>query len=205
MPRSDAPEIVIRRLPLYLRCLTLLAERGQDVVASGELGAYVGVTPALVRKDLSYFGEFGKQGLGYKVAFLRDHLMSILQTDRDWPVILVGAGPLGHALMHYEPFQRWCYQIVAVFDRDPAKISQPIDDLTVQPMKNIPLVIEKRRIRVAILAVPARHAQNVAEDLVACGIRAILNYAPAHLVLPSHVRVAHIDPVISLQGMTHYL
>lgn len=205
MPRSGIPGIVIRRLPLYLRCLTLLAEGGENVVSSGELGAYVGVSPALVRKDLSYFGEFGKQGLGYKVAFLRDSLMGILQTDRDWPVILVGAGPLGHALMQYEPFQRWRYQIVAVFDRDPAKMGQPIDGLTVQPMKDMALVIEKRRIRVAILAVPARHAQNVAEELVACGIRAILNYVPAHLVLPSHVRAAHIDPVISLQGMTYYL
>jgi len=203
--RSDVPGIVIQRLPLYLRCLTLLAERGEKVVSSRELGASVGVHPAQIRKDLSYFGEFGKQGLGYEVGFLRERLMSILQADRDWRVVLVGAGALGHALVHYHAFDRWGYHIVAVFDRDPAKIGQAMDDLKVLPMEAMARVIEEKRVAMAILAVPAADAQEVAEHLVALSIRAILNYAPVNLVLPPEVHVAYIDPVSSLQAMTYYL
>ena len=205
MPRPDVPGIAVSRLPLYVRCLTLLAEEGQKVVSSKDLGAWVGVSPAQIRKDLSRFGEFGKQGLGYEVAFLRDRLMSILQTDRDWSLALVGAGSLGRAVIHYEGFKRWGYHVVAVFDRDPAKVGLTIYGLQVRPMDDVARVIREKQIAVAILAVPAKHAQEVAEELVACGVQAILNYAPAHLVLPAQVRVAHIDPVASLQGMTYYL
>ena len=205
MSRSEVPGIVIRRLPLYLRCLTLLAERGQKVVSSKELGAWVGVNPAQIRKDLSRFGEFGKQGLGYEVSFLRDRLMGILQTDSDWPLALVGAGSLGRAVIHYEGFKRWRYHIVAVFDRDPAKIGQTIHDQKVRPIDDMARVIKEKQIAVAIVAVPAQEAQKVAEELVACGVQAILNYAPVHLILPPEVRVAYIDPVTNLQGMTYYL
>jgi len=203
--RSDVPDIVIQRLPLYLRCLTLLAERGEKVVSSRELGASVGVHPAQIRKDLSCFGEFGKQGLGYEVDFLRERLMSILQANRVWPLVLVGAGALGNALVHYHAFDRWGYHIVAVFDKEPAKIGQPMDDLKVQPMDAMARVIKEKQVAMAILAVPATDAQGVAEHLVTLGIRAILNYAPVSLALPPEVRVAHIDPVTSLQAMTYYL
>jgi len=205
MAQSDVPDIVIQRLPLYLRYLTLLAQQGLKVVSSKDLGAGVGISAAQIRKDLSRFGEFGKQGLGYEVAFLRDHLMRILQTDRDWPLALVGAGSLGRAVIHYQGFQRWRYHVVAVFDRDPAKIGQPVYGLTVLPMEEMARVIGEKQIAVAILAVPAAEAQQVAGELVACGIRAILCYAPVHLTLPPKVRVAYIDPVTALQGMTYHL
>ncbi len=206
MPPKDAPDIVVRRLPYYLRALAQAAERDQTVVSSQELGAWLGVSPAQIRKDLSYFGEFGKQGLGYEVAYLRDQLRAILRADRDWQVVLVGAGALGTALAHYPVFTYGQFPIVAVFDNDPAKHDRRLrEDLVVQPVAGMEQAICDRGIRVGILAVPAGAAQEVAEGLVACGIEAILNYAPIRLSLPEHVRVQDIDPVAVLQSMTYYL
>ncbi len=183
-----------------------MANRGDEVVSSKELGEWLGVSPAQIRKDLSYFGEFGKQGLGYSVPYLRDELRAILQTDRDWPVALVGAGALGTALVNYPVFSRGRYPIVAVFDSDPHKQGRRMrSDLVVQEVEAMQQAIGERRIQVAIVAVPADAAQLVADELVACGIRAILNYAPIRLVVPSEVRVEDIDPVALLQSMTYYL
>ncbi|HHX63593.1 MAG TPA: redox-sensing transcriptional repressor Rex [Chloroflexi bacterium] len=205
MPKDNVPEVVIQRLPLYLRSLTYLAEQGRQVVSSGELGRWVGVSPAQIRKDLSFFGEFGKQGMGYEVDFLCDQLRRILQVDQDWHVALVGAGTLGHALINYRPFEHWNYHIVAVFDNDRSKIGQPIGSLTVQPMSELRHTIIERHIEIGVLAIPAASAQEVAEELMDGGVRGILNYAPINLNLPPEIRVAYIDPVVSLQSMTHYL
>jgi len=205
MRRSDVPDVVIRRLPLYLRCLTYMAERNQRVVSSQELGAWVGVSSAQIRKDLSYFGEFGRQGLGYEVAYLRDQLRSILQVDREWPIVLVGAGALGHALVNYRAFESWNYYLSAVLDNDPDKVGQPIGHLRVRPMDDLPAAVRDTGAEIAILAVPAEAAQEVAEDLVEAGVRAILNYAPMNLVLPPEIHVAYIDPIASLQSTTYYL
>lgn len=205
MPKG-VPDVVVRRLPYYLRSLVYMANRGDEVVSSKELGEWLGVSPAQIRKDLSYFGEFGKQGLGYSVPYLRDELRAILQTDRDWPVALVGAGALGTALVNYPVFSRGRYPIVAVFDSDPHKQGRRMrSDLVVQEVEAMQQAIGERRIQVAIVAVPADAAQLVADELVACGIRAILNYAPIRLVVPSEVRVEDIDPVALLQSMTYYL
>jgi len=205
MRRSDVADVVIRRLPLYLRCLTYLAERGQEVVSSQELGAWVGVSSAQIRKDLSYFGEFGRQGLGYPVAYLRDQLRGILQVDRKWPMVLMGAGALGHALANYRVFESWHFCLTAVLDNDPAKVGQPIGDLYVRPVEELPAAVRETGAEIAILAVPAEAAQQVAEDLVGAGIRAILNYAPMNLVLPREIHVVYSDPITSLQSMTYYL
>ncbi|MCD6520040.1 MAG: redox-sensing transcriptional repressor Rex [Anaerolineae bacterium] len=205
MPKTNVPDVVIRRLPLYLRCLTYMAERGHKVVSSAELAKWVGVSSAQIRKDLSFFGEFGKQGWGYEVSYLRDQLQRILQADRDWFIALVGAGALGHALINYRTFERWHFHIAAVFDNDPQKVGTPLGHLLVQPMEEMRHTIQERNIQIGILAIPAEHAQQVAEQLVECGVRAILNYAPINLSLPPGIRVAHIDPVSSLQSMTFYL
>ena len=205
MRRSDVPDVVIRRLPLYLRCLTYMAERNQQVVSSQELGAWVGVSSAQIRKDLSYFGEFGCQGLGYEVTYLRDQLRGILQVNREWPIVLVGAGALGHALANYRVFEAWNFYLSAVLDNDPAKVGQPIGNLRVRPVEELPLAVRETGAEIAILAVPAEAAQQAAEDLVAAGIRAILNYAPMNLVLPPEIHVAYIDPITSLQSTTYYL
>lgn len=205
MRRTSAPEVVIRRLPLYLRCLTYMAERDQLVVSSHELGAWVGVSSAQIRKDLSYFGEFGRQGLGYEVIYLRDQLRSILQVDRRWSIVLVGAGALGHALANYRAFESWNYYLSAALDNDPAKIGRPIGDLRVRPMAELSEAVRETDARLAILAVPAEAAQEVAESLVAAGVRAILNYAPMNIVLPPAIHVEYIDPISSLQSATYYL
>jgi len=199
------PEIVIRRLPLYLRTLDVLASQGQAVTSSQELGRRLGITSTQIRKDLSYFGEFGKQGTGYGVQYLQEQLQSILQVDRCWDVVLVGAGDLGHALLNYRGFEERGFSVVAVFDNDKKKIGRKIGKLKVVDTAVLPQLIKERRIQVAIIAVPADEAQEIADVLVKAGVKAILNYAPITLTLPEHVRVHTIDPIRGLQSMTYYL
>jgi len=206
LPPRQVPAVVIGRLPYYLRALEFMAQRGDRVVSSRDLGEWLGASPAQIRKDLSHFGEFGTQGLGYDVVRLRDALRAILQADRDWPVALVGAGALGSALVHYPVFSRGRFPIVAVFDSDPAKVGRPMrPDLVVQDVAAMLPTIRERGIQAAILAVPASAAQQVADELVACGVRAILNYAPLRLSLPPDVHCEDLDPVALLQSMTYYL
>ncbi len=205
MALTDVPEIVVRRLPLYLRALTALAESNHLVTSSQELAARLGISSAQIRKDLSYFGEFGKQGMGYEVPYLRDQLRRILQADRHWSMVLVGAGDLGHAIVNYASFKRWDYEIVAIFDNDPAKIGRKLGGLTIRPADELESAVRELGVQIGIIAVPAAQAQAVAERLIRGGVRAILNYAPVSLNLPSDVRVHSIDPVVGLQSMTYYL
>ncbi len=203
--RKDVPRIVVARLPLYLRSLNQLREEGKEITSSQELGDRLGISPAQIRKDLSHFGEFGKQGTGYNVSYLIEQLRRILHADRDWKIVLVGAGDLGHAMAHYTGFRKQRLHIVGVFDNDPAKIGQQWGALTVMDSSGMEEFIQKEDVKIAILAVPAKAAQEVAERLVKAGIQAILNYAPIVLRLPEDVLVEHIDPVAHLQYMTYYL
>jgi len=205
MAKKPIPDIVIGRLPIYLQALTYLAEEGREVTSSQELGDRLGISPAQIRKDLSHFGEFGKQGTGYHIAFLRAKLREILQVDRVWDVVLVGAGNLGHAIANYGGFLGRGFHIAAVFDNDPAKIGQPLGHLTVRDIREMPTVVREQGWQIAILAVPATAVQSVAETLIEAGVRCILNYAPITLNVPAGVRVQHLDPVASLQRMTYYL
>ena len=205
MDPLDIPDVVIRRLPRYLRALTLLDQQGHIVASSQELGKWLGISPAQIRKDLSYFGEFGKQGMGYEVRFLRTQLERILQVDRQWDMVLVGAGDLGHAVVHYEGFKQWGFNIVAIFDNDPQKIGQRVEDLTVRDVKTLSQFVSQRTIKFGIITVPASNAQKVAEALVAGGVQAILSYAPITLSLPPTVRVHYIEPVLLLQSMAYYI
>ncbi|MGQ9733211.1 MAG: redox-sensing transcriptional repressor Rex [Candidatus Zipacnadales bacterium] len=205
MTEKEVPDIVVRRLPLYLRALTKLAEEGYSIISSQELGVRLGVNAAQIRKDLSYFGGFGKQGTGYDIAHLCEQLQRILKVDRIWDVILIGVGDLGHAILHYNDFRNRGYRIVAAFDRDPAKVGQRIGAVTIQDVSQLANVIRERNIQIAIIAVPAASAQQVADQLVASGIRAILSYAPITLHVPPDIRVYYIDPVVGLQSMTYYL
>jgi len=204
-PVSNIPAIVVARLPLYLRSLNLLAEAGVTVISSAELGARLGITPAQIRKDLSFFGEFGKQGTGYDVLYLRDKLKEILHLDRQWPVVLVGAGDLGRAIAQHGGLSERGFHIVAIFDRDPQKIGQTIGDVEVENIDLLPIIVRRRKLQIAIVAVPAHQAQRAADALVASGIKAILSYAPIRLHVPDTVQVRYIDPVIALQEMTFYL
>ena len=199
------PEIVIRRLPLYLRTLTLILQKGQPLTSSQEIGDWLGISATQIRKDLSYFGEFGKQGTGYDVCYLWEQLQRILQVDDCWNVALIGAGHLGRAILHYDGFGAGGFCIVAVLDKDRRKTGRHIGDLEVQDFANLANVIRKHHVQVAIIAVPTSDAQDVADALVSAGIKAILSYAPIPLSLPDTVRIQHIDPVVGLQSMTYYL
>jgi len=203
--QNGIPDIVIRRLPIYARSLSYLAEAGMETVSSGELGTRLGVSAAQIRRDLSYFGEFGKQGKGYNVAYLLEQVNGILQLDRDWPVALVGLGHLGRALLHYEGLSEHGFNITALFDHNPDKVGQQIGGLTIHPMSALSEALAKQNIKMAIMAVPASGAQDAADALVAAGVGAILNYAPIIVQVPSHVKIRHIDPVVALQSMTYYI
>ncbi|MFN3374349.1 MAG: redox-sensing transcriptional repressor Rex [Chloroflexus sp.] len=206
MERSDLPpDVVIRRLPLYARSLRYLLEEGIHSVSSQELGERINVTAAQIRKDLSYFGEFGKQGIGYDVEKLLQHIERILGINQHWPVALVGIGLLGQAIARYEGFRTEGIEIVALFDSDPAKIGQQVGELVVQDFANVRRVIAEKHIKLAIIAVPALQAQRVADVLIEAGVRAILSYAPMILQVPEDVWVRYIDPVAVLQSMTYYL
>jgi redox-sensing transcriptional repressor len=205
MDGDVVPEIVIGRLPLYLRALDDMVREGKEVTSSQELGERLGISSAQIRKDLSQFGEFGKQGTGYGVGQLVSQLRKILKVDRTWDVVLVGAGDLGRAIANYGGFVDRGFRIVAVFDKDPAKVGKRVGQFTVQDTANLASELRSRSIVVAMLAVPAGEAQGVTDRLVKSGVRAILCYAPTSLVVPASVHVQYIDPVVHMQRMTFYL
>ncbi|MBL8155538.1 MAG: redox-sensing transcriptional repressor Rex [Anaerolineae bacterium] len=202
---SNIPDIVIGRLPVYLRALTRLMQEGQEVTSSHELGKRLGISSAQIRKDLSHFGGFGKQGTGYQIAYLIEQLRQVLSVNREWEVALVGAGDLGSALAHYRGFGDRGFRIACVFDNSPQKVGTKVGEYTVLPTSDIAKVIRERGIKIAMIAVPAEKAQEVANVLIEAGIRAILNYAPMNLNVPAGIRVQYIDPVVQLQRMTYYL
>jgi redox-sensing transcriptional repressor len=205
MCAAAVPDIIIGRLPLYLRALSKMVTEGKTITSSQELGARLGISSAQIRKDLSQFGEFGKQGTGYNIDFLIDQLRRILHVDQIWDVVLIGAGDLGKAIAHYGGFFDRGFQVVAVFDNDPQKVGQPIGRFLVKDTKQMVEEIQAKSIRVAMLAVPASEAQSIADELVVAGIKAILCYAPTSLKVPANVRIQYIDPVLHLQRMTYYL
>lgn len=205
MNADKIPDIIIGRLPIYLRALQRLAEKGVRNTSSQELGEMIGISAAQIRKDISQFGEFGKQGTGYSIPFLIERLQGILKVNRVWDVIIVGMGDMGHALARYNGFVNRGYQVTMLFDNDPAKIGQKVNDLEILSTAAMVEKVRENRIKVAMLTVPASAAQEVAEQLVKAGVKAILNYAPIHLNVPRDVHVQHIDPAIHLQRMTYYL
>ena len=202
---DDVPAIVIGRLPLYLRALTQLREASEHVTSSQKLSEMLGFSSAQIRKDLSYFGEFGKQGTGYEISHLEKQLRRILKVHRVWEMALIGAGSLGHAIANYGGFKERGFRIAVIFDSDEQKIGITIGQLKVQPASEMMETIKAGKIQVAIVAVPASEAQRTADHLVEAGVRAILNYAPTTLNVPATVKVYDIDPAAGLQSMTYYL
>lgn len=203
---NEIPDIVIGRLPIYLRALTRMAEDGDKVTTSShELGRQLGISSAQIRKDLSHFGEFGKQGTGYHINYLIDQLRQILHLEQEWPVVLVGAGHIGHALANYSGFRPRGFSINWIFDNDTDKVGQNINGLIVQNMSELKALIKRENVRVAVMAVPVSAAQETADFLIEAGIKAILSYAPINLNVPEGIQVRYSDPVIQLQRMTFYL
>lgn len=206
MERPETPpDVVIRRLPLYARSLRYLLNEGITSVSSQELGDRINVTAAQIRKDLSYFGEFGKQGIGYDVEKLLNHIEKILGLTHEWPVALIGIGHLGEAIARYEGFRSQGIRIAALFDADEQKVGMEVDGMPVRSVGEIVPVVRQLEIKLAIIAVPAAHAQEVADLAIAGGVRAVLSYAPVVIQVPEGVWVRYIDPVSVLHSMTYYL
>ncbi|MGE0598698.1 MAG: redox-sensing transcriptional repressor Rex [Dehalococcoidia bacterium] len=201
----EIPEVVINRLPVYARALTELSMRGETVVSSQALGELLDVTPAQIRKDLSYFGRFGKQGRGYNVNSLLTKLREILGIDRQWRLILVGVGRLGQAIAEYGGFGPQGFEIVAAFDASESVVGREIGGVQVKQIDELEPFLGTTRVDIGIVAVPAADAQSVVDKLVAAGIRAILNYAPITAHVPRDISIRHIDPVLAMQSMTFYI
>lgn len=199
------PDVVVRRLPLYARTLAYLQAQGVASVSSQDLGTLINVTAAQIRKDLSYFGQLGKQGIGYNVDELLHHINTILGLSQDWNVVLVGVGQLGQAIARYSGFAERGIHIVGLFDADPSKIGTELAGLTIRDVREIGTVVRNEHVRMAIVAVSAAQAQDVVDMLVSAGVDAILNYAPVNVRTPDDVWVRHIDPVSLLHSMTYYL
>ena len=199
------PDIVVGRMPIYLRALQRMLGEGRRVTSSQELGERLGISAAQIRKDLSQFGEFGKQGTGYSIDYLSDEICKILKIDRDWEVAVVGAGDIGSAVARYQGFSNRGFKVTMIFDNDPAKIGSQIGTFTIQDSKNLVDLIRQAGIEVAMVATPGPEAQAVTDQLVSAGVKAILNYAPINLAVPDGVYVQFIDPAIHLQRMTYYL
>jgi redox-sensing transcriptional repressor len=206
MTRPDGiPAPAVRRLSLYLRQLEALRESNLQTVSSKQLGQALRFTDAQVRKDLAYFGQFGQPGIGYDVGELIARLRSILGTDRIWKVALVGAGNLGRALLAYRGFDKRGFELAAVFDSDPDKVDQPVSaeiPLTVRSIGELPAVVRSLDIRMAVVAMPARVAAEIADALIVAGVRGILNFAPVSLHPPPGVMVVNVDLAVQLEQLS---
>ncbi|MCK9246936.1 MAG: redox-sensing transcriptional repressor Rex [Anaerolineaceae bacterium] len=205
MKCNDVPDIVIARLPVYIQTLNQLLREGKNVVSSTELGDRLSMTPSQIRRDLSYFGGFGKKGTGYDIISLMEALRDILNLNQIWRMVLVGVGHVGQALLNYDGLSSKGFEIIDAFDESPKIIGLRFGGLEVKSMARLEEIIQTKQVKIAAITVPADEAQGVCDRLINCGIRAILNYAPVSLEVPPGVKVSKIDPVIKLQKMTYYL
>lgn len=205
MNHDAIPDVVIRRLPVYVRTLRQMRDEQVTTVSSEELGRRIGVSAAQIRRDLSSFGKFGTQGKGYDVALLEQAITHILQLDRQWDAALVGFGRLGQAIARYHGFEANSFRISTIFARNPDHIGQQVNGVVVLDQRAIAPVVQEMGVLIGIIAVPAFAAQEVADQLIAGGVRAILNYAPLILRVPPRIGIREIDPTSALQSLTYYL
>jgi len=199
------PRPTIERLPIYLRSLTQLDENGVEVISSEELGRILGITSVQIRKDLSYFGEFGRRGVGYDVSELIQQITEILGVDRPNKLAIVGAGNLGQALARYEGFQEYGFILAAIFDSDPAKIGTEVAGQQVLAAEYIPEVVRSLGVKIGVITVPAAAAQEVATQLVSAGVRAIWNFAPVRIEAPPEVEVRQENLSVGLLALSYYI
>jgi redox-sensing transcriptional repressor len=198
------PEKTVTRLSIYLRCLEELETDGVASVSSKQLAERFGLNSAQVRKDLAYFGQFGVRGLGYYIAELKHNLERILGLKQDWEVALVGAGNLGSALIAYKGFQARGFHLGMAFDTNPAKIGLCVDGVQILEVAKLVPTIRKKKIKIAMVAVPAVAAQSVADLLVEAGVNAILNFAPVQLAVPEGVKVQNVDLSVLLKTLSYH-
>jgi redox-sensing transcriptional repressor len=198
------PEATVARLPLYLRSLREMTERGTQTVSSEALAAAAGVNSAKVRKDLSYLGSYGTRGVGYDVAYLVYQIERELGLTQDWNVMIVGVGNLGTALAGYRGFPARGFRIVALIDADDRKIGQRVGDLVIEDFEDLERIAKERQVSIGIIATPAQAAQEAADRLVAAGVKSILNFAPAVIQAPDDVSIRKVDLSIELQILSFY-
>lgn len=195
----------VRRLSLYLRFLEEFEARGLATISSDELAARGSTTSAQVRKDLSFFGSFGKRGLGYSVPELAGRLRQILGLEREWRVVIVGAGKIGAALAQYRGFSERGFHVVAVYDADPAKVGRQVDGFVVRPVDALDADVRRDRVDIAVIAVPAAAAQEVCDLVVQAGVRGVMNFAPVQLHAPEHVALKTVNMAMELEGLSFTL
>lgn len=197
--RGGIPEATVGRLPLYHRVLVDLADAGVSTVSSDGLAATAGVSPAKLRKDLSFLGSYGTRGVGYEVSVLIDQIGAELGITSEWPVVIVGVGHLGHALANYGGFASRGFRLVALFDQDSALVGTEVAGLAVRPFADLAAVARTEGVLIGVVATPAGSAQQVADALVAAGVRSILNFAPVVLAVPPEIDVRRVDLASELQ------
>lgn len=205
MNQKRVPEGTISRLFVYLREIAELAKINIHTISSAELGERTNLSDVQVRKDLGYFGQFGTSGAGYNTSELKAVLEKILGRDRTWNVAVVGAGHLGSALATYPGFKERGLDIVAAFDADTRKIGRQLKDLTIQSLARLPKAIKEKKVSIGIIAVPAKEAQGVADELIKAGVECILNFAPTTLMVPENVKVKNVDLSRELETLSYFL
>jgi redox-sensing transcriptional repressor len=206
MKTEKISELTTNRLSIYLRCLNELAAAGVETISSQALAEQFNLNSAQIRKDLAYFGEFGVRGVGYYVNELREHLMKILGLTTDHRLAIIGAGNLGMALANYQGFNGEVFHIVALFDSDPEKIgARSRSGLAVEDIRHLARVIEREKVDIAVIAVPAGAAQQVLDQVTSAGVKAVLNFAPVRLHPKPGVRVKNVDLAVSLESLSYFL
>ena len=198
------PDETIRRLPIYLRGLLFLREKGRKNISSMDLAEFVGTYPWQIRKDFSYFGDFGVRGIGYNIEKLSKEIKRILKLNVVQKAALVGVGNLGSAFLTYPGFGIYGFNVAAAFDIDPMKIGMKINDIVIKNISNIQ-TLKKRRIRLGIIAVPRQAAQDTADKLVKAGVTGILNFSPCYITVPKKVKVITIDIAMDLARLPYYM
>jgi len=207
--QKKIPYVAINRLSIYYRCLERISEVKNlgdfEVISSSEMAEITGINSAQIRKDLAYFGEFGKRGVGYSLKNLSKELKNILGLNKKWPIIIVGAGNLGQALINYKGLEKRGFVIEGIFDNSPIKIGKKLRQIIIQDVKEIENFIKKKNIKIAVLTVSATSAQEVADRMVKGGIKAILNFAPIRIILSPEIKIHNVDLTIEFEGLTFYL
>jgi redox-sensing transcriptional repressor len=205
MQMKKISDSTIRRLSKYYRTLSSQIEKGVSTISSNEIAQLNSITSAQVRKDLSFFGTFGKRGLGYNTEQLKDQIANILGLKKEWRVGLVGFGNIGRALLRYDEFKKQGFNIKAIFDNDPTKFGQQIDDLKVDKIEDACNVVAKEKIEIIIVAAPSQFAQTIVEQFIEYGIKAFLNFAPISLKVPDDVLVKNENMSIELEALSYFL
>ncbi|MFW6071410.1 MAG: redox-sensing transcriptional repressor Rex [Candidatus Bipolaricaulota bacterium] len=205
MKERRIPKETIDRLPLYLRCLDKLIDQGEENISSENFSSRLNLNSAQVRKDLSYFGDFGKRGVGYETEKLASEIREILNLDRHWKMALVGVGNIGSALLTYSGFDRRVFEVTMAFDSNPQLIGKEINGVEVEDVSNVSDRISEEDVKLGIIAVPASSAQKVADMLVEGGVTGLLNFAPTLLDLPEDIQLAQVDITKELEQLVYYL